>query len=263
MAELSTAVPPSGEAKPAPRGGPPPRSPVVDAVVAILCTAGLLAWLAMSWGWAVAVAGLIGVLVHECGHLLAINALGCGPGRIHIVPFLGGAATMKRPPRTEFQGVLIAVAGPVAGLLTAIPFIAAGVATHDRRWADGGFFIVLLNLLNLVPAPPLDGAKVLGPALARIHPAVERVVLVMIGAVAAFYCWRHNNLLIGVFIAIATLGTLKRKPRPDAQPLSLAEWGGAVALWLGVLALGIVMLGFSLYSSGVIGFDGGSMRLLD
>ena len=37
-----------------------------------------------------AVAGMIGLFVHEGGHMLVINALGCGPSRLRIIPFLGG-----------------------------------------------------------------------------------------------------------------------------------------------------------------------------
>ncbi len=197
MSELGTAVPTGGNIPAPDRGAPAPpkpRSPAAEVGWALASTAALLAWLTWQWGWVWAVAGMIGLLIHEVGHLLAINALGCGPGRIHVIPFLGGAATMKRPPKTEFQGVLIALAGPVAGLLAALPFIAASVISGDPRWSGGAFFIAMINLLNLMPAPPLDGSKALGPALAWIHPMVERGALVLVGGAAAYWALRRGSL---------------------------------------------------------------------
>jgi Zn-dependent protease len=245
MADLGTAVPAGGEApaqgaslQGAPDAGKP-RSPLAEIGWGIASTIALFAWLAWSWGWTTAAAGLFSLFVHEGGHMLVINALGCGPSRLRIIPFLGGAATMARAPRTAFHGVLIAMAGPIAGLLTAVPFIVASRVTGDPRWIDGAGFIILINLLNMLPAPPLDGSKALGPALARIHPWVEKAVLVLIGAVAAYFAIRQGNILFGAFVAIATLAAARRTGRPTARPLNGLEWLATVGLWGGVLAAGV------------------------
>jgi Zn-dependent protease len=249
MSELGTAVPTGGNV-PAPGQGAPaqpkPRSPAAEIGWGLLSTLALLAWLAWQWGWTTAVAGMIGLFVHEGGHMLVINALGCGPSRIRIIPFLGGAATMERAPRTAFHGVLIAMAGPIAGLISALPFVVASRLTGDAHWADGAAFIALINLLNMMPAPPLDGSKALGPALARIHPMVERAVLVLIGAVAAYFALRHGSLIFGAFIAVATLGALRQTGRPESQPLNALEWFASIGLWAGVLAAGVFILFLSL-----------------
>jgi Zn-dependent protease len=212
-------------------------------VTGILSTALLAAFIAFQSGWIWALAGVTGVLVHECGHLILINALGCGPGQLRIIPFLGGAAVMKRPPRTEFQGVLIALAGPVLGLLAAIPFFLAARVTGNPHWIGGAFFIALINLVNLAPAPPLDGSKALGPALAWIHPGVERAALVLVGAGAAFWALSHGSLIFGAFVAVATLGSLRRGvQRPPAERLSAPQWLGSIALWTAAAALCVMVL---------------------
>jgi Zn-dependent protease len=209
----------------------------------VASTALLAGWIAFQWGWIWALAGVFGILAHECGHLALINALGCGPGRLHIIPFLGGAATMKRPPRTEFQGVLIALAGPFAGLASSLPFFVAAGVTHDPRWAGGAFFIALLNLLNLAPAPPLDGSKALGPALAWVHPMLERAALVLVGGAAALWAFNRGSYLFAIFVAIASLAALRgRRTRPAAERLSTGQWLAALGLWLAALALGVAVL---------------------
>jgi Zn-dependent protease len=234
----------------------PEPSPAAQIGWAIASTALLALWLGWRMGWIWAVAGVVGVFVHEYGHVLAINALGCGPGRIHIVPFLGGAATMKRAPTSEFKGVLIALAGPVFGLLAAVPFFALASATGDNRWLGGAFFIAVIGLINLAPAPPLDGSKALGPALARIHPWVERAALVLVGAAAVVWGLATHNTLFAIFVGIGVLGSLRAGAlRPPAEPLSLAEWLASVGLWAIALALCLAVIILASGHAGITGLQ--------
>jgi len=224
---------------------PVPREPSPASRIgwAIASTALLALWLGWQRGWIWGLAGVTGVFVHEFGHVLVINALGSGPSHIRIIPFLGGAATLSKPPSTEFKGVLIALAGPVFGLLAAVPFFLAARITGDPRWMGGVFFIAVINLINLAPAPPLDGSKAIGPALARIHPLLERAALAIVGALAVVLAIRTGNTLIGVFVGIATLGSLRSGAlRPPAAPLTLIQWLAAVGLWVLALALCLAVL---------------------
>lgn len=243
MSEFGTAVPTGGEAPSPERATPRPPSLGSQIGWGIASTALLAGWIAFQWGWIWALAGVFGILVHETGHLLVINALGCGPSRIIIVPFFGGAATMPRPPRTEFHGVLIALAGPFAGLASTLPFFAAAGLTHDPRWAGGAFFIAMINLLNLAPASPLDGAKALGPSLAWVHPWLERAALVLVGGAAALWAFNRGSFLFGTFIAIASLAALRgRGQRPPAQRMTVGEWLAAIGLWVAALLVGLLVL---------------------
>jgi Zn-dependent protease len=204
-------------------------------VVSTLLLAGWLGW---RWGWIYAAAGVLGVLVHELGHLAAINAMGCGPGRIQIIPFFGGAASMRRAPDTEFKSVLIAWAGPVSGLIAAAPFYLLYVTSHDPVWLKGVLIIGGLNLLNLAPAPPLDGAKILGPALAWIHPNLERGVMILLGALAVYWSVTHGQILLAAFIGLGLVqAVMGRAPRAPAQRLSLVQWLTSIGLWVLALVL--------------------------
>ncbi len=231
---------PSAETE-APYPAPPPvqarASPLNEIVWGLISTALLAAWIGWQAGWVWAVAGVVGVFVHEYGHVLAMNALGAGPGRIRIIPFLGGAATMAQPPDSQFKGVLISLAGPTFGLIAAIPFIL--LARYDNPiWLGGAFFVGIINLINLAPAPPLDGSKALGPALARISPMLERVALVLVGAAAVYWAILTGNWLFGAFVGIATLGALRTGvPRFVARPLTGPELAAAIGLWLLALVL--------------------------
>ena len=99
----------------------------VWAVVSTLLLGGLI-WV-FTGSWIAVVAILFGLLVHEYGHVLAMNAYGMGPARIYIVPFLGGMAKAQRRAESEWHGVLVSLAGPAFGLLAAIPFFGLYIVT--------------------------------------------------------------------------------------------------------------------------------------
>ena len=207
-----------------------PGQNLVWALVSTALLAGLLWWL---MGWVYALAGIVGLLVHEYGHVLAMNRLGMGPAKIYIIPFLGGVAKSQRLPQSEWHGVLVSLAGPAFGLLAAIPFFALFLVTGQAMWLNGVFIIAFINLVNLAPAPPLDGSKALGPVLARIHPMLEKVTVGLIGLVVVIWGVTNGSWPFAIFLALALIGHLRRGAwRPDGRPLSLGESGRSVGLFL-------------------------------
>jgi Zn-dependent protease len=225
----------------------PKPSPAAELGWMLVSTLILAVWLGWGMGWMWALGAVVGVFVHEYGHVLVMDALGCGPAKIRIIPFLGGAATPARPPTTEFRDVLISLAGPAFGLLAVLPFYAAAGITQDPMWLGAALAVAIINLLNLVPAPPLDGSRALGPVLARIHPQVERGVLILIGAGVVFWAIQHHQLMIGLFVGLSVLGALKRPTvRPMAIKLSGAEPVWSVLLYLAAVAACLGVLGYTL-----------------
>ena len=207
-----------------------PQNPVW-AVVSTLLLGGFLWW--VTGTWVAALAGVFGLFVHEYGHVLAMNRLGMGPAHIHVIPFLGGLARGQRNPASEWHGVLVSLAGPAFGLLAIIPFAAAWMVLGDGVWLFGAFFIAMINLVNLVPAPPLDGSKALGPVLARVHPVLEKAVLIAIGAAVVVWGVTTGRWILAAFLAIAIAGHLRRGGwRPDERPLTGGEAMKSLGLYL-------------------------------
>ena len=212
-------------------------SPAAEFAWNLVSTLLLAGWIALWAGPLGAVALVGGVFVHEFGHLMVINWAGAGPSRIRIIPFFGGAATMRRAPDSDFKGVLIALAGPAFGLIAALPFWGLAEVTGQRGWLVGAFYIGALNLINLAPAAPLDGAKAFGPVLARIHPQLERAALVVIALVALAWAIGRGSLLFAAVIAFGALRAFAAGGvRPASRPLSPVEWVASLALYAGVIA---------------------------
>lgn len=214
-----------------------------DIVWGVVSTLLLAVWIGWTAGPMYALGAIFGLFVHEYGHVLAINRAGMGPGRIHIIPFLGGAATSKRGPDSDFTGALVAVAGPAFGMLAVLPFLAIAHIAGQKAWLEAAFAISIINLLNLVPAPPLDGSKVLGPVLAKVHPVLERVVLIAIGAAAILWAINRGSYIFAAFVGLSVIMSAGRADlRPPARPLQGREPLGLVAFYLGSVGICLVAL---------------------
>ena len=187
----------------------------------------------VSGSWVVAVAAIFGLFVHEYGHVLAMNRLGMGPARIYIVPFLGGMARSQRLPESEWHGVLVSLAGPLFGTLATLPFFAGWALTGQQAWLVGAFAISMINLVNLAPAPPLDGSKALGPVLAKIHPMLEKAAMVLVGVVVVLWGVSNGSYIFAGFLALALIGHLRRGAwRPEGRPLTARESGLSVGAFV-------------------------------
>ncbi len=160
---------------------------------------------------------LLSVLAHELGH--ATTARRHGVGVISItLSLLGGHAKLARQaptPRAEFW---IAAAGPAVNLaigatLTGAAMLAARLSTLPPLVIGAVAWLAVVNLvlavLNLVPAAPLDGGRVLTAALwRRLNDAeLARVISGRVGVVLGLVLLVAGllQLLSGRWTGTATL----------------------------------------------------------
>ena len=210
--------------------------PLIKGQNPVMAIGGTLLFFGFIWfvtqSWVIATALIFGLFVHEYGHVLAMNRMGMGPARIFIIPFLGGLAQGQRLPKSEWHGVLVSLAGPAFGLLAAAPFFALWIAMGDGIWLLGAAVIAAINLVNLAPAPPLDGSKALGPVLARIHPWVEQGAMIAIGLLVVYWGFMTGRWILAAFLTIALIGHLRRGAwRPEGTPLSGRQALASVGLY--------------------------------
>jgi Zn-dependent protease len=116
---------------------------------------------ALIWGWEFAVGFVLLILVHELGHYIEAKRLGLNPALPVFIPFLGAYVALRNAPFDPWRSFRVSLAGPVFGGVGALVLLLVGEARDDGlllALAYSGFF---LNLINLVPFGPLDGAHVL------------------------------------------------------------------------------------------------------
>lgn len=154
---------------------------------------------------------LAAAVLHEGGHLLALRLLG---GRVEEVRLRLSGAELRWRGRLSYGGeALLALAGPGANLLWAL--VCAGAA---RRWPTDWLYRFIgchltLALLNLLPALPLDGGRVLCALLERRFPLRGAWATALFGGV------------LGAGLALLGLWTLKTAGNP-----TLLATGGVLLL---------------------------------
>jgi Zn-dependent protease/CBS domain-containing protein len=167
--------------------------------------------LAAQWalGALVAVGFLLSVIVHELAHAIVGRRVGVKVDQV-VVGFAGGiGASVAQAPRPRDE-LAIALAGPAVSLLLAagcVPFATlAGAAGGPLAAVAGGLIIVgglnlVLGGLSLLPAVPLDGARVVR-ALALARTGDRRAAGRATARVGKYVGWTA----LGSGIAVAALG---------------------------------------------------------
>jgi membrane-associated protease RseP (regulator of RpoE activity) len=169
--------------------------------------------------------------------LFDIGVAGPLAGFIFILPALGiGLAYSKVIPGIESQGDFVFGTPLILRGLELLVF--PGVPASDiylHPIARAAWFGVLATALNLMPIGQLDGGHILYAFFGRAaHKILTRAFIVCLVAMAPFTSWTW--LVWAAFLLVA-----RRHPRIyDETPL------GRGRMWLGVLALVILIVSFSL-----------------
>lgn len=103
------------------------------------------------------------ILLHETGHLIAAQRLGCRVYSIELYPIWG--ITRFQIPWSRFDHCVIAWGGVLAQAVIAVP-LAAFIAIFGYTRIEAvnvvlallGGISLLVAIFNLLPFPPLDGA---------------------------------------------------------------------------------------------------------
>ncbi len=156
------------------------------------------------FGWPFAIGLVLLILIHESGHALAARALGHPVGKMVFVPGMGAFVTTGGA-RNAVEDAFIGIMGPVAGTLGGLVCYGLYVLTGHPLWLVLAWFDFWINLLNLTPAPPLDGGwlapifspKLLLPGIAllfftfRHNPMVW--VLALLSLPRILFAWKHGS----------------------------------------------------------------------
>lgn len=175
---------------------------------------------------ATVLAFLASILAHELGHATLAKRQGVGVLGITLSLF-GGFAQLDRQaptPRAEFT---IAAAGPVVNLvigavlagITAVLYqldLLSTLALGSLAWLAG--VNIVLAILNLFPAAPLDGGRVLTAALWKRLKDAEYARIIS----------GRAGLVMGAVLFFAGLAVVVIADRP------IAIWQGLVTLVVGL-----------------------------
>ena len=115
-----------------------------------------------AWFWSIElVLYLLPILLfHELGHYVAMRYFRYRNLKMFFLPLLGAAVSGQHFNIPGWKKVLVSLAGPIPGILLAIPMVVIAVQTQNELWRNATLMIVLVNVFNLLPLLPLDGGWV-------------------------------------------------------------------------------------------------------
>jgi Zn-dependent protease len=175
-------------------------------------------------GWQFGLGMIALLLVHEMGHFIVIRAKGLPAGLPIFIPLIGAFVTMRKAPKNVRDEAEIALAGPLAGTI-------GGLACLVVYWQTGlvvmlplAYFSFYLNLLNLIPVGPLDGARVTGAISKWIWPIGLFAV-----AVAA---WFTRDPLLVILVVIGAFQLFSRFSAASASAYYAISLGARIYITL-------------------------------
>jgi Zn-dependent protease len=232
--------------------GPAPAKQTIMGMP-LTVTSGVLAALAFIWFawqgtvWS-ALALMICLALHELGHVCAMRLFGDKDSRFYFLPIFGGVALGQQKLSADWKLVVIVLAGPAAGLLSVLACLALAYVISNEWFLACAILFALVNALNLLPIPMLDGGQILNALLRPFAPmAVRRWIatgLLSLAVAAGLYI--KSSLLVVMFtffIVLQFVGDGK-DPAPERRPLSVLEGCVSAVLTLGV-AVALVWLFFA------------------
>ena len=201
-------------------------------LLTMLISVGAYAWL---FGWRYAVGVVSMLFLHEMGHYIAAKQRGLRVRLPMFIPFAFAWVTLEDTPHDAETEAYIGLAGPMLGTVAAIGayFLARN---GDHRWllavSYTGFFI---NLINMIPLPPLDGGRV----TAVLSPRIWLLGVPILGALMVYH-FSWILLLIAIVAAPHVITAFRFNPQDPAN----ARYYGAISprvRWeYGLLYIGLI-----------------------
>jgi Zn-dependent protease len=162
----------------------------------------------LSWGWQSVVFIGVAVALHEIGHVIAMRLSGYKNVRMLFIPLFGGLATGEPRELDATKNALVALAGPLFGLLTAA--LAAGLAYRfgPAPWlVKFAWVSLVLNGFNLLPFVPLDGGQVANETLFSRYPILELIFRLIAICGLGWLAWNGEMWILGALVVFMLITT--------------------------------------------------------
>ncbi len=182
---------------------------------------------ALLWDLATAWMILVVIVIHELGHFLAMRAFGYRNVHMMALPLVGGVAIGQDVDPSAHRSAWMSLMGPLPGILIGWAVL---VAVALDAWPAGlgepttwALLFLLINYLNVLPVPPLDGAHVVQALLPPRRAWLEVGFVAVACLLGAWLAWTYDVVLLTV---LALLQLFSLPGRLQAHR-ALAQLAGA------------------------------------
>lgn len=177
------------------------------------------------WGWKFALGFVLGIYIHEMGHVAALRHYGIEATAPMFIPGLGAFVRLKQQLTDVRQDARVGLAGPLWGLGAGLIAYGIGLATGATIWLAIAQATAFINLFNLMPFWQLDGGR-------GFHALTREQRWVAALAVGGVWVVAHQGLLLLLLILAVVQAFRPAAPRADHG--ALATYAGLVVAltWL-------------------------------
>ena len=165
--------------------------------------------------------------LHELAHTLMAYRLGYTVKSISVQPF--GFVARLEGDVNEWDALCIAAVGPLCSLVAgAVCFALKNMNIDGAFLADFGNANLMIGLVNLLPAFPLDGGRILRACLFRVLKEAYRIaawigvcIAVIFFALGVMLLWENNitMLFMGAFLLPAAIMELREATHGKSRAL--------------------------------------------
>ncbi len=165
------------------------------------------------FGWWFALLFVLGILIHELGHVVTSLYVGVPVSAPIFIPGFGALIIQKKLAPSAWGEALIGIGGPLGGTFVGLIYWGLFIVTGKEIFVGVALLTFALNLFNMVPIFPLDGGRIVG----AVSPYLWLLGLVAMGALA--YQGFIQNPVIWVIIFLSIPHVINGIKRGTADPI--------------------------------------------
>lgn len=142
------------------------------------------------------------VLLHELGHFFAMKYYRYRDLGIFFIPLLGAYVSGSKREVSQKQSAVILLAGPLPGMLLGVGFLLLEKYTQQSYYpfnialSQIATFLILLNLINLLPIYPLDGGQLLNRVFLDEDGLISKIFIFISIALMCWAALKINYVLL-------------------------------------------------------------------
>jgi Zn-dependent protease len=148
---------------------------------------------------------MVVLLVHECGHLVAMKLIGYRDVQMFFIPLFGAAVSGAETVPSGTRRAVVALAGPVPGIALGLLCTVLFHVSGRDIFSESARTFLLLNTFNLLPFSPLDGGRFMEAVVSARHPMLKAVFDVIAGVALGVLAWKFGSVIYALLAFVVIL----------------------------------------------------------
>lgn len=181
------------------------------------------------YGWKFAIGFVLGIYIHEMGHVWMLRHYGLRASTPMFIPGFGAFISLYDSPANHGQDARIGLAGPLWGAGAALAAVLGYFAGGGPVWLAIAHFTAYLNLFNLTPVWQLDGGR-------AFRALAWRERLYIFGLIGVLWLVTQQGMLLILLLGAAFRIFWQKDHAPEPDPGAFAEFAGLLVLFAALLA---------------------------